>query len=87
MIGGGKYDVIQKEKKRAQVEDTVFEVEAALAVQESLKERGLDAHIHQNVKILDLNTGNAIMELDAVVHVGGAHVNGATAYLVEASDI
>ena len=83
MIGGGKYDVIQKEKKRAQVEDSVFEVEAALAVQESLKERGIDAHINQNVEILDWNTGDAIMELDAVVHVGGAHVNGSTAYLVE----
>jgi hypothetical protein len=83
VIGGGQYDAIQEEKKRAQVEDRMFEAEAALAVQESLKERGIDAHIHQNVEILDLNTGNSIMELDAVVHVGGPHVNGSTAYLVE----
>jgi hypothetical protein len=83
VIGGGKYNAITGKKKRSQVEDRVFELEAALAVQESLKTRGIDAHIHNNVKIIDPESGNDIMEVDAVVHVGGENVIGSTAYLVE----
>ena len=78
---GAFYRAVVNDTRRRQVDDKVLEYESALAVKIAV---GSDAHIHPNVVFFDDNK-KSVMELDAVVHVGGEGVANSTAYIVEAA--
>jgi hypothetical protein len=69
-------------RRRRQVDDKVLKFESALAVKTAV---GSDAHIHPNVVFVD-DRHQSVMELDAVVHLGGEGVANSTVYIVEATN-
>lgn len=77
---GEYYDDVREGRKRAQVEEKIFEYIAARAVQKYV---GGDAQIHMNVKFEDEISKNILMEIDSIVHKGGEKIPNSVAYIVE----
>ena len=80
---GAFYKATENDTRRRQVDDKVLEFESALAVKNIV---GSDTHIHPNVIVFVDDSNQSVMELDAVVHLGGEEgVANSTAYIVEAA--
>lgn len=81
-FAGSFYKATENDVRRRQVDDKILEFESALAVKSSV---GPNCHIHPNVTFFDDKNKKKLMEIDAVVHVGGEDVPESVAYIIEAS--
>jgi hypothetical protein len=84
-FAGAIYDATKKDLVRRQTDDKVLEHEGAVAVQEYVRSLGhSNVHTHHAEKFYG-EDNEILMEVDAIVHVGGEKVKSSIAYLVEAA--